>query len=129
MMRFVLVILLTNAILLGSVLSIGRSGSCDCMQDSEMLGSSFIQNDGVQTGGCCGLTQQSDGGQPSEPEPCDSDTCPDSCCMTIPSPVLSSINGTQISVDIEVADHVFADNGCELLQPHLLRLKRPPRVA
>lgn len=129
MMRLVLVILLTNAILLGSVMSIGRSGSCDCIQNSDMPDSSITQSDGVASGGCCDLSQPGEDDQPSDPEPCDSDTCPDSCCMTMPSPVMGSISGTQISVDIGVADHVFTDSGCELPQPHLLRLKRPPRVA
>lgn len=77
---------------------------------------------------CFGNEDQSENEEPESPFPCDERKCPTTCCtsamqIALATPCANGLLESQWSNDLAIPNVEL-----DLSQPHLLRLKRPPRA-
>jgi len=129
-MRLFIVILLLNALVVMPLSGIGLSDR-DCCPINENAYAIDV-NETQRVDKCCSpATDQSEDtedDQPRSPEPCDDADCPITCCATTaPAAYVLPITKVQ-GQSFRSKALVLACIEFDLDQPHLLRLKRPPRA-
>jgi len=129
-MRLFIVILLINALMVMPLSGFGLSdrGCCPIEDNANAIDIGEAQRVDM----CCSPTtnqsEDSEDDQSRTPEPCDDADCPITCCTT-------TAPAAYVLPIIKVQGQSFRSEALvlpcvefELDQPHLLRLKRPPRA-
>tara|TARA_R110002072_G_scaffold42064_22_gene119283 strand:- start:188963 stop:189397 length:435 start_codon:yes stop_codon:yes gene_type:complete len=143
-MRYFIVILLALSMLAMPLYVLGSSEDC-CgsaadatmsVADGMSMATSMDMSMGMDEDCCCILFDADNPDQSKAPDqdgdqdrsPCDDGNCPASCCSGVTQTMLAlsgSVRFSETSTSLEVLN-VQAQRA--LPQPHLQRLKRPPRV-
>jgi hypothetical protein len=126
-MRLFVVILLVNALMAMPLIGFGLSerGCCRSGQDIYAIDVDVVQ----PIDKCCGVSgEQSEDNQPEAPAPCDDGECPMTCCATTASAAFVLPSSKRLTKSFRVTSVVLPSIEMNLGQPHLLRLKRPPRT-
>lgn len=128
-MRLIVTNLLALAMLLMPLQGYRSLLGCGCGGDSQLEHCSTVAESEQSETRCCETPSTTmDGEQPATPQPCDDEDCPSSCCTRSAAPafVLPQYQALDegyimMSVVTPRVDHDRAP-------PHLIQLKRPPRI-
>lgn len=129
-MRSLLVILVAWGVMLMPLQASAIRIGCDCTTQTtanESIGDGLAGAE-EHADACCSPVPQRPGQEPApSPLPCDESECPSSCCTTVlqSSFVLPLAPGIHAPFKLVRVTHPSAVQIAS--QPHLLRLKRPPR--
>jgi len=125
-MRYFLAILMVNALVVMPLNVMWLSDGCSCVSaDSISTSNEVVQS----TSSCClEVDEQPEDDSAPSPLPCDEGHCPTACCTTVVHAAFVSRSLAELieSNRIEAVSEPCVE--FDLLQPHLLRLKRPPRI-
>ena len=103
----------------------GLSNPCSCSVEGNQS-DSLAEH--LPSDSCCSMQSEQPENDDSRTPPCEDQDCPSTCCAM-------SVYSAFVSPTIDGMVQSFSDNSVawlydevDLLQPHLLRLKRPPRT-
>lgn len=135
-MRQMISILLIQALVLLPFQAYGLSECCCGIGDELQSSASEITSTGSEDGSCCfgsnvdaDLQTENDSTNQGYPDsPCDDGECPSRCCTAVAHPAFVLPVGSRI-IESNLPDILQAlSTELDLTQPHLLQLKRPPRL-
>jgi hypothetical protein len=129
-MRLLIVNLLVFAMLAMPLHASVLRGPCACLDDTPPTVQSVSP---IATGCCAPKAEQSSDEAPADDKSrqvpsCPPGNCPASCCMSTIPPVFVPESALRWTIQHTLVRTAPTAMESDLTQPHLLRLKRPPRI-
>ena len=128
-MRLIVTNLLALAILLMPLQGYSALLGCGCAADGQIDHCSADADADPTEPRCCETPSAEKGGeQPVPPQPCDDEDCPSSCCTRSAAPTFVLPQYQALDGFYSVMKVVSPRVGHDRAPPHLIQLKRPPRI-
>lgn len=128
-MRLIVTNLLALAILLMPLQGYLSLLGCGCAVDGQSEHCSTDTQSEPAESLCCEASSADMGGeQPVPPQPCDDEDCPSSCCTRSAAPTFVLPQYQAVDGAYSVKNVVIPRVDHDRAPPHLIQLKRPPRI-
>lgn len=128
-MRLIVTNLLALAILLMPLQGYRALLGCGCAVDGQSKHCSTDTQSEPAESRCCEVPSADMGGeQPVTPQPCDDEDCPSSCCTRSAAPAFVLPQYQALGGAYSVMKVATPRVGQDRAPPHLIQLKRPPRI-